>query len=66
MMPFQSHTNHLDRFEENCGAYSDEHGEKFYQEMSSIEARFKGKTPAHLLSEYCWSICRNSRIDPEC
>ena len=55
--------DHLDRFEEDCGAFSDEHGERFHQEMSSMESRFRRKDPARLLSEYCWSICRD--IDPE-
>ena len=41
---------HLDRFLENCGAYSDEHGQQFHQEMLSIEQRFKGNDVTRTLS----------------
>jgi len=48
---------HLDSFLENCGAYSDEYGERFHQEMSTMETRIKGKGVTRLLAHYCWSIC---------
>jgi len=54
---------HLECFPENCGAFSDEHGERFHQEMASMEIRFKGKKGkniAGLLAEYCWSIRRDT------
>jgi len=31
--------SHLDFFPENCGAASDEHGERFHQDISSMEKR---------------------------
>lgn len=49
---------HLDFFPENCGDCSDEHGERFHQDIMVIEQRFKGKDVCHMMSEYCWSICR--------
>lgn len=52
--------NHLDFFPENCGAFSDEHGERFHQDIKIIEQRFKGKEYCHMLGEYCWSICRKT------
>lgn len=52
--------NHLEFFPENCGAFSDEHGERFHQDIKIIEQRFKGKEFCRMLGEYCWSICRNS------
>lgn len=52
--------NHLDFFPENCGAFSDEHGEHFHQDLKTIEQRFKGKEYCHMLGECCWSICRIS------
>ena len=33
---------HLDFFPENCGAVSDEHGEGFHQDISSMEKRYQG------------------------
>jgi len=35
--------SYLDIFPENCGAVSDEHGERFYQDISSMEKRCEGK-----------------------
>ena len=35
--------NHLHQFPENCGAFSDEHGEKFHQELAVLEKRYRGK-----------------------
>lgn len=52
--------SHLDKFPENLGAFSDEHGERFHQEMLSIEKRFSGKFQTSMLGDYCWSILRNS------
>ena len=40
---------HVECFPENCGAFSDEHGEGFHQDMASMEIRFKGKNIARLL-----------------
>jgi len=33
----------LDIFPENCGAVSNEHGELFHQDISSMEKRYQGK-----------------------
>jgi len=33
--------SHLDLFAENCGAVSNEHGEGFHQDISSMEKRYK-------------------------
>jgi len=35
--------SHLDFFPENCGAVSDENGERFHQDISSMERRYQGK-----------------------
>ncbi|KAK4879102.1 hypothetical protein RN001_007248 [Aquatica leii] len=35
--------SHLDFFSENLGAVSDEHGERFHQEIAKLEKRFSGK-----------------------
>lgn len=45
--------NHLDFFPENLGAYSDEHGERFHQDISEIESRFNGRYTPQMLAEYC-------------
>lgn len=52
--------NHLNFFPENLGEFSDEHGERFHQEIKAIEQRFKGKDPRHMLADYCWTLPRDT------
>lgn len=55
---------HLDEFPDNCGAFSDEQGERFHQEIAVIEKRFKGKKKhVNMLAFYCDSLVRKSNID---
>ena len=35
---------------------SDEHEERFYQDIVLIKSRNKGKSNASMMSEYCWSL----------
>jgi hypothetical protein len=35
-------SSHLDFFGENCGFVSDEHGERFHQDIATMEADTKG------------------------
>jgi len=48
--------SHLDFFPENCGEVSDEHGERFHQDISSMEKRYQGKWKCALLADYCWTL----------
>jgi len=50
--------SHLDFFPENCGAVSDEHGEHFHQDISSMEKRYQGKWNCAMLADYCWMLAR--------
>lgn len=45
---------HLDFFRENLGKISDEHGERFHQQIKLIEKRFLGKPIENMLAEYIW------------
>lgn len=45
---------HLDFFRENLGKISDEHGERFHQQIKLIERRFEGKNDEHMLAEFVW------------
>ena len=51
--------DHLDDFPPNCGDYSEEMGEKFHQDIKSMEDRYDGKNLCHMLGEYCWFLCRD-------
>lgn len=52
--------NFLKLFFNNLSRFSDEHGERFHQDIATIEQRFKGENISHMLGEYCWSICRKN------
>ena len=52
--------SHLDFFPENCGAVSDEHGECFQQDISSMEKRYQGKWNCAMLTDYCWTLARDA------
>ena len=52
--------SHLDFFLENLGAVSNEHGERFYQDIVQFERRFSDKWNASISSEYCWSLARET------
>ena len=48
--------SHLNFFTDNCGDVSDEHGERFHQQIATMERRYKGKWSAAMLADFCWSI----------
>lgn len=52
--------SHLDFFPEDCGAVSDEHGERFHQDIAAMEKRYEGKWSPTLLADYCWTIARDA------
>ena len=51
--------SHLDLFPENLGAVSDEHGERFHQDISVMESRYQGRWSAAMLADYCWTLQRD-------
>ena len=50
----------LDFFPDNCGMVSDEHGERFHQEIAMMEKRYQGKWSTPMLADYCWTLARNA------
>lgn len=52
--------SHLSFFPDNLGKLSDEQGERFHQEMLSIEKRFQRKSQIRMLADYCWSLQRET------
>jgi hypothetical protein len=44
--------SHLDFFPPKCGAVSDEHGERFHQDISAMEQRYKSTWSAAMLAYY--------------
>lgn len=52
--------SHLDDFVENLGAYSDQHGERFHQDIKTMEKRYRGKNYKHMLGDHCWRLIREA------
>ena len=57
-MSLKAHVLHsdLDFLGENLGDVSDEHGERFHQDISVMERRFKGNWSPDMLADYCCGI----------
>ena len=51
--------SHLDFFPENLGAVSDEHRQRFHQDISTKKKRYKGKRSHSTLVDYCWTLRRH-------
>jgi len=52
--------SHLNFFPDNCGMASDEHDERFHQEIAAMEKRYQGKWSTSMLADYCWVLTRNA------
>ena len=52
--------SHLEFFPDNLGAVSDEHGERFHQDIPVVEIRYKGKSNANMMGDYCWFLQKQS------
>lgn len=52
--------SHLDTFPANLGDISDEHGERFHQDISAMEKRYLGKWSPSMLADYCWTLKRDA------
>ncbi|KAK5649680.1 hypothetical protein RI129_000709 [Pyrocoelia pectoralis] len=51
--------SHLDRFPENLGDLSEEQGERFHQDIKTMEDRYQGRWGSHMMADYCWSLQRD-------
>jgi hypothetical protein len=52
--------SHLDFFPANLGDVSDEQGERFHQDISTVEKRYQGKWSPSMLADYCWPLTRDA------
>lgn len=55
--------SHLDFFERQLATESDEHGERFHQEIMEMEKRYRGKKFDHMLADFCWWTCQSDCSD---
>ena len=53
--------SHLDFFPNvnNYGNVSDEHEERFHQDIAVMEKRYQGKWSPSMLADYCWTLARD-------
>lgn len=51
---------HLNFFPDNLGAVSDEHGERFHQEISLMEKRYQGRHNPNMMGDFCWFLHRET------
>ena len=48
--------SHLHEFPANLGELSDEHCERFHQDIKVMEERYQDRWNTHMMADYCWSI----------
>ena len=53
---------HLDQFKDNMGAYSEEHGERFHQDVVDFERRrrYQEQYNENMMGDYIWCLIRES------
>lgn len=51
---------HLDQFKDNLGAYSEEQGERFHQDVMNFEQRYQGHYNENMMGDYIWGLIRES------
>ena len=56
--------SHLDYFPKNCGDYSEEQGERFHQDIKTMESRYQGRWDINMLADYCWCLKRDESESP--
>lgn len=53
--------SHLDYFPDNLGDYSDEQGERFHQEIATMERRYQGRWNENMMGDFCWFLQRDNK-----
>ena len=52
--------SHFDYFPENLGAMSEEQGERFHQDLKTMEKRYQGRWNENMMADYCWCLKRDT------
>lgn len=52
-------SSHMDHFEHNLGDFSEEQGERFHQDIKTMEHRYQGRWDIHMMADYCWGLMRD-------
>ena len=51
--------SHLNFFPPNLGAVSDEHGERFHQDITKMKNNYQGKWNPGMMGDFCWMLLRD-------
>ena len=51
--------SHLKFFPPNLGTVSDEHGERFHQDITKMESNYQGKWNPSMIGDFCWMLLRD-------
>ena len=51
--------SHLDYFPSKLGAMSEKQGERFHQDIKTMETRYQGRWDCSMMADYCWSLKRD-------
>ena len=54
--------SHIDEFKDNMGDYSEEQGERFYQDVKSFEDCYKSQYNESMMGDYIWNLVRESEL----
>ena len=54
--------SHLDFFWDNLGNISEEHGERFHQDIQVMEKRYQGRWNEAMMGDYVWTLVRKYNI----
>ncbi|XP_058848577.1 uncharacterized protein LOC117424572 [Acipenser ruthenus] len=57
---------YLHKFKENMGAYSEEQGERFHQDILDFERRYQGQYNENMMGDYIWGLIRESDLQYNC
>ena len=52
--------SHLDHFQHNVGAYSEEIGERFHQDILDFERRYQGQYNQSMMGDCIWGLIREN------
>ena len=55
--------SHLNFFPPNLGAVSDEHGERFHQDITKRESNYQGKWNPGMMEDFCWMLLRDILVE---
>ena len=57
----KSYQNMGCRMSAKLGDFSEEHGERFQQDIEPIEKRYKGRWDSAMMGDYIWSLVRQDK-----